>query len=225
MAKKLGKRASKKGLDTRDYLVFGGYFFLFVILIYFATTGRQKNLALKKQQTKIDNLEGNRKRAKSSVKRLGKKLATERERLRNSEVRAKREKQEYDFVVGTSLEYAKKNRLLMAIWEAIDKVQNVALRTITVEKNDISLSMVTQSDVYLTEFMTALNKRKDLIDTIRIKETKIEKADKKTGRQLLVGTMEIVAVRPRSITTKKLAPTTRVIPKPRRSPKKRRTRR
>ncbi len=224
MAKRLGKRAQKKGLDNRDYLVFGGYFLLFVMLVYLATTGRQKNLALKKQQSEIDSLETNRRTAKASVKRLSKKLATERERLRNSEVRGKREKQEYDFVVGTSLEYAKKNRLLMAIWEAIDKVQNVALRSVTVEKNEISLSMVTQSDVFLTEFMTALNKRKDLIDTIRIKETKTEKADKKTGRQLLVGFMEIVAVRPRSISNKSPQPALRKEPKPKRAPKKRRRR-
>ncbi|MBT3786369.1 hypothetical protein HOF92_15450, partial [bacterium] len=107
----------------------------------------------------------------------------------------KREKQEYDFVVGTSLEYAKKNKLLMAIWEAIDKVRNVAIRDVTVEKNDVTLTMVTRSDVYLTEFMTELNKRKDLISTIRIKENKVEKLSKKSDQELLVGLLKIIAKR------------------------------
>ena len=73
-----------------------------------------------------------------------------------SESKYKREEEEYTFVVGTSLEYAKKNKLMMAVWESIDKVRSVALRYISVEKNNVKLELFTQSDVFLTEFMSEL---------------------------------------------------------------------
>ena len=49
MAKKLGKRAGKKGFDTRDYLVIGGYVIFALWLVYLATTGREKNRLIKRQ--------------------------------------------------------------------------------------------------------------------------------------------------------------------------------
>jgi hypothetical protein len=195
MAKKLGKRAGKKGFDTRDYLVIGGYVIFALWLVYLATTGREKNRLIKRQSSQITALEKERSTVNRKVKKMAKELSEEKARVENSAAKLKREKQEYDFVVGTSLEYAKKNKLLMAIWEAIDKVRNVAIRDVTVEKNDVTLTMVTRSDVYLTEFMTELNKRKDLISTIRIKENKVEKLSKKSDQELLVGLLKIIAKR------------------------------
>jgi len=195
MAKKLGKRASKKGFDTRDYLVIGGYVIFALWLVYLATTGREKNRLINRQQTQIDTLNKDRTTLNRQVKVLSRDITEEKARVENSEAKLKREKQEYDFVVGTSLEYAKKSRLLMAVWEAIDKVRNVAIRDVTVAKNDVTMNMVTRSDVYLTEFMTEMNKRKDLVSTIRIKETKVERASKKSEEELLVGLLNIVAKR------------------------------
>ena len=195
MAKKLGKRAGKKGFDTRDYLVIGGYVIFALWLVYLATTGREKNRLIKRQSSQITALEKERSTVNRKVKKMAKELSEEKARVENSAAKLKREKQEYYFVVGTSLEYAKKNKLLMAIWEAIDKVRNVAIRDVTVEKNDVTLTMVTRSDVYLTEFMTELNKRKDLISTIRIKENKVEKLSKKSDQELLVGLLKIIAKR------------------------------
>ena len=85
---------------------------------------------------------------------------------------------------------------MMAVWESIDKVRSVALRYISVEKNNVKLELFTQSDVFLTEFMSELNKRKDLIQTIQITETKTEKVGKKKDKEVLVGYVNIIAKRP-----------------------------
>ena len=195
MAKKLGKRASKKGFDTRDFLVWGGYLLLILWLTLTATSSREKNRLIKQQEAELSSLQTEKVTLSRKIKLLKKEVSEEKARVENSEVKLKREKQEYDFVVGTSLEYAKKNRILMAIWEAIDKVRNVAIKDVTVAKNDVTLNMVTRSDVYLTEFMTELNQRQDLVSTIRIKETKLDRSGKKAGEELLVGLMNIVAKR------------------------------
>jgi septal ring factor EnvC (AmiA/AmiB activator) len=158
----------------------------------------------KKGQSEIKELEKRKVRikkqlsdAKKQGKALSKELKTWRAKIEDSKNKLQREKTEYDFVVGTSLEYAKKNKLLMAIWEGIDEVRSVALKSVTVKQNSVALEMLSPSDVYLTEFMGELNKRKDLIDTIRIVETKIEKLDKKSTKELLFGRLDIVAKRPR----------------------------
>ena len=195
MAKKLGKRASKKGFDTRDALVWGGYLLLILWLTLTASSSREKNRLIKQQEAELSSLQTEKVTLSRKIKLLKKEVSEEKARVENSEVKLKREKQEYDFVVGTSLEYAKKNRILMAIWEAIDKVRNVAIKDVTVAKNDVTLNMVTRSDVYLTEFMTELNQRQDLVSTIRIKETKLDRSGKKAGEELLVGLMNIVAKR------------------------------
>lgn len=195
MAKKLGKRSSKKGFDARDYLVWASYLGLILWLTITATSGREKNRLIKQQESQLNSLQTEKNTLSRKVKLLDKELSEEKARLENSETKLKREQQEYDFVVGTSLEYAKKNRILMAIWEAIDKVRNVAIKDVTVAKNDVTLNMITRSDVYLTEFMTELNQRQDLVSTIRIKETKLERSAKQSNEELLVGLMSIVAKR------------------------------
>ena len=187
--------SSDLGFDTRDALVWGGYLLLILWLTLTASSSREKNRLIKQQEAELSSLQTEKVTLSRKIKLLKKEVSEEKARVENSEVKLKREKQEYDFVVGTSLEYAKKNRILMAIWEAIDKVRNVAIKDVTVAKNDVTLNMVTRSDVYLTEFMTELNQRQDLVSTIRIKETKLDRSGKKAGEELLVGLMNIVAKR------------------------------
>ena len=176
-------------------LVWGGYLLLILWLTLTASSSREKNRLIKQQEAELSSLQTEKVTLSRKIKLLKKEVSEEKARVENSEVKLKREKQEYDFVVGTSLEYAKKTRILMAIWEAIDKVRNVAIKDVTVAKNDVTLNMVTRSDVYLTEFMTELNQRQDLVSTIRIKETKLDRSGKKAGEELLVGLMNIVAKR------------------------------
>ena len=196
MAKKLGKKNKKKGLDGRDFAIIGGYviFFLIIGFLYAqASSGNKEVKSLEQQEAAV-------KKALSEAKKNSKAVAKRKKQMKiemdASESKYKREEEEYTFVVGTSLEYAKKNKLLMAVWESIDKVRSVALRYISVEKNSVKLELFTQSDVFLTEFMSELNKRKDLIRTIQITETKTEKVGKKKDKEALVGYVNIIAKRP-----------------------------
>lgn len=196
MAKRLGKKSKKKGLDGRDFGAIAGYLVFFSIIFMLYSQASIGNKEVKR-------LEADEKRVAkdlSSERRKGKKISKEKKQkkadLDDSDLKYKREADEYSFVVGTSLEYAQKYKLMMAVWEAIDKVRNVALRFISVEKNSVKLELYTQSDVFLTEFMGELNKRKDLIETIQITETKTEKVGVKKQKEALVGYIRIVAKRP-----------------------------
>tara|TARA_Y100000589_G_scaffold132599_1_gene126556 strand:- start:2077 stop:2805 length:729 start_codon:yes stop_codon:yes gene_type:complete len=196
MAKKLGKKNKKKGLDGRDFAVIGGYIIFVFIIIYLyaqASSGNKEVKKLEKQEAQVKREFSEAKKASKDIAKRKKQIKIE---LDVSESKYKREEEEYTFVVGTSLEYAKKNKLMMAVWEAIDRVRSIALRYISVEKNNVKLELFTQSDVFLTEFMSELNKRKDLIRTIQITETKTEKIGKKKEKEALVGYMSIVAKRP-----------------------------
>lgn len=196
MAKKLGKKSKKKGLDGRDFGVIAGYlvFFSIIFMLYSqASTGNKE----------VKRLEADEKRVAkdlSEERKRGKEISKEKKQVKveldDSDLKYKREADEYTFVVGTSLEYAQKYKLMMAVWEAIEKVRNVALRFISVEKNNVKLELYTQSDAFLTEFMGELNKRKDLIETIQITETKTEKVGAKKQKEALVGYVQIVAKRP-----------------------------
>ena len=196
MAKKLGKKNKKKGFDGRDFAVIGGYvIFLFIIGFLYAqaSSGNKEVKKLEKREAEVKRDFSKAKKANKDISKRKKQMRVE---LDVSESKYKREEEEYTFVVGTSLEYAKKNKLMMAVWESIDRVRSIALRYIAVEKNIVKLELYTQSDVFLTEFMSELNKRKDLIRTIQITETKTEKVGKKKEKEALVGYMSIVAKRP-----------------------------
>ena len=196
MAKKLGKKNKKKGLDTRDFAVIAGYLIFFLIIGFLYAQASSGNKEVKKLEKREAEVKKNFSRAKLASKDIAKRKKKLKIELDASESKYKREEEEYTFVVGTSLEYAKKNKLMMAVWESIDKVRSVALRYISVEKNNVKLELFTQSDVFLTEFMSELNKRKDLIQTIQITETKTEKVGKKKDKEALVGYVNIIAKRP-----------------------------
>ncbi len=194
MAKKLGKAAkTKKGVDGRDLAVIGVYilFFVFVlILIFRSRTGNQKVEAMEKEFEAMKRQTTQLKRSNSASE---KDLATSRSQMKDSEDKIARERQEYDFVVGTSLEYAKKSALMMAIWEAIDKVRSVALRSLNISKNEVTIEMITPSGVYLTDFIGTLYKRTDIIETVQVIETKQERSEVKEGEEVLAGKIKIVA--------------------------------
>ena len=196
MAKKLGKKNKKKGLDTRDFAVIGGYLIFFLIVGFLYAQASSGNKEVKKLEKQEAAVKKNLSKAKKASKDVAKRKKQMKIEMDASESKYKREEEEYTFVVGTSLEYAKKNKLMMAVWESIDKVRSVALRYISVEKNNVKLELFTQSDVFLTEFMSELNKRKDLIRTIQITETKTEKVGKKKEKEALVGYVNIIAKRP-----------------------------
>ncbi|PCJ18747.1 MAG: hypothetical protein COB02_09955 [Candidatus Cloacimonadota bacterium] len=196
MAKKKSKRNQKKGLDQRDYMVYGVYalLFLFIVFSAFVGKGNQKEKLMVEAQKKA--LTKEKSKIKSNSRKLERELKVWRARRDESKSKLSKEKNEYDFVVGTSLEYAKKNKLLMAIWESIDKVRNLAIASVTVAQNEVDIVMHAQSDVYLTEFMSELNRRKDIIQTIQIVESRIEVIDKKVGKEVLLGILKIIAKRP-----------------------------
>ncbi|MCJ8345050.1 hypothetical protein MJH12_05885 [bacterium] len=197
MAKRKSKKGAKKGLDQRDYMVYGAYGLLVVFIIFSAFIGKGSQ----KEKIKVENQRKLLKAEKSKIKKNSKKLEKElklwRAKRDENKAKLKKEQNEYDFVVGTSLEYAKKSKLLMAIWESIDKVRNLAIASVTVAQNEVDITMHAQSDVYLTEFMSELNRRKDIIETIQIVESRIEVIDKKEGTEVLLGNLKIIAKRPK----------------------------
>lgn len=194
MAKKLGKAAkAKKGLDGRDFAVFGvyGLFFVFVIILFIQS--RSGNKKVEAMEADVENLKRQTTQLKRSNSAMEKELATARAQMKEADEKIAREKQEYDFVVGTSLEYAKKSALMMAIWEAIDKIRNVALRNVNISKNEVTIEMITPSGVYLTDFIGTLYKRSDIIETVQVTETKQEASEAKEGEEVLVGKVKIIA--------------------------------
>lgn len=193
MAKKLGAAKKKKGMDGRDWAVIASYFVFFgfvIVLFMISREGNQKVKALEAQLEGLKSQESALKRANSASE---KDLAAMRAKLEDSNAKMERERQEYDFVVGTSLEYAKKSELMMAIWEAIDKVRNVAMKSLVISKNEVNIEMITPSGVYLTDFIGTLYKRADLIQTIQVTETKQERSSTKEGEEVLVGKIKIIA--------------------------------
>ncbi|MCO4781172.1 MAG: hypothetical protein KC646_02515 [Candidatus Cloacimonetes bacterium] len=198
MAKKRAKKNQKKGLDQRDYMVYGVY----VLLLFFVGFSLFVGKGNKSEKAKVEKtkktLEKEKSKIKKNSKKLEKELKTWRARRDESKSKLSKEQNEYNFVVGTSLEYAKKTKLLMAIWESIDKVRNLGIASVTVAKNEVDITMHAQSDVYLTEFMSELNRRKDIIETIQIVESRIEVVDKKEGKEVLLGILKIIAKRPKA---------------------------
>lgn len=198
MAKKKSKRNQKKGLDQRDYMVYGAYALLVVFVGFSLFVGKGNQAEKVKVEKQKALLEKEKKTIKKNSKKLEKDLKTWRARRDESKSKLSKEQNEYNFVVGTSLEYAKKTKLLMAIWESIDKVRNLGIASVTVAKNEVDITMHAQSDVYLTEFMSELNRRKDIIETIQIVESRIEVIDKKEGKEVLLGNLKIIAKRPKA---------------------------
>jgi len=196
MAKKRGKKNQKKGIHGRDWASFGGYFVVLGFIAFLVLDGMKGSEEVKELEKRYETLKKQQTESKKQNKTLVKDLKQVRAEFENSKSKFKREEEEYKFVVGTSLEYAEKNKLLMAVWEAIGVVRNVAIRNIKVEKNDVTIEMFTQSDLYLTEFMAELSKRKDLVRSIQILETKTEKVGKKKDKEALVGYLKIFAKRP-----------------------------
>lgn len=200
MAKKKSKRNQKKGLDQRDYMVYGIYALLVIFVGFSLFVGKGNKAEKIKVETTKKALEKEKSTIKKNSKKLEKDLKTWRARRDESKSKLSKEQNEYNFVVGTSLEYAKKTKLLMAIWESIDKVRNLGIASVTVAKNEVDITMHAQSDVYLTEFMSELNRRKDIIETIQIIESRIEVVDKKEGKEVLLGVLKIIAKRPKAKT-------------------------
>lgn len=196
MAKKLGNKSKKKGLDGRDFASIAGYLLFFgVILVLYvqASSGNKEVGELEKEERSVNKrlieiIEQSKKSEKQK-----KKVKVD---LDLSEQMLKKQEQQFKIVTGTSLEYAKKNKLMMAVWEAIDKVRNVALRYISVKENQVKLELYTPQDIFLTEFMSELNKRKDLILSIQISKTELEKMGDKKDKETLVGYFNIQAKRP-----------------------------
>ena len=58
MAKKLGKKNKKKGLDTRDFAVIGGYLIFFLIIGFLYAQASSGNKEVKKLETRQEMLEG-----------------------------------------------------------------------------------------------------------------------------------------------------------------------
>ena len=215
MAKKLGKKSAKKGFDKRDGAVVGCYLIFFIWIGIIVAQSMKGNKEVKDLETRLTQMTKRQNDVKKDNKALSKQLSKIKAEFEDSKAKFAREEEEYKFVVGTSLEYAKKNKLLMAVGEAIGIVRNVALKSVVVEKNDVVIEMLTQSDVNLTEFMTELNKRKDLIQTIQITETKTEKiGDKGKTKEILVGILKIVAKRPNTKAKVDKSKTTGVDPSP-----------
>ena len=198
MAKKLGKRNKKKSLDGRDFAVFGGYIIFFLIIGFLYAQASSGNKEVKKLEKEEATIKKELKRLKAKKKELDRDKKETNINLSRSKNDLKKQEQKNSIVTGTSLDYAKKNKLLMAAWEAIDKVRNVALRKISIEENAVKLELFTQSDVFLTEFMSELHRRKDLIETIQIKETNTEKVGIKKDKEVLVGYIDIEAKKPES---------------------------
>ena len=69
---------------------------------------------------KLEKQEAAVKKNLSKAKKASKDVAKRKKQMKiemdASESKYKREEEEYTFVVGTSLEYAKKNKLMMAVW-------------------------------------------------------------------------------------------------------------
>jgi F0F1-type ATP synthase membrane subunit b/b' len=196
MAKRIGKRAAKKGLDQRDIIVISCYFLLFIILIFLFmnTKSGQKDIdVLKAREQEIQQEIRN---VDNQVRSADMQLRTHKATLENSRAEVEKERADYAIVVGTSLEYAKKSQLLTAIWDAISRVRGLALTKVQIAKNDVNVEVLAQTDTVITEFVAELNKRRDLIDSIQPGQIEREKGAKGATEQFLTGEVKIIAKRP-----------------------------
>jgi hypothetical protein len=199
MAKKLGKKAQKKGMDTRDWIVIGLYVLLFTVVGFLGYRTSVGTKGVDAEKKKLADIEKAMKNVKNSLKSLKKQTKSIDSSLSNSRAKLEKEKRDYEIVVGTSLAYAQKSKLLAAIWESISTVGSMALKKVKMSKNQIELEVIAESNAVITEFVGEMYKRKDLVSSILPGEVKREKkgGKKGLGKEVLFGSIKIEAKRPR----------------------------
>jgi predicted RND superfamily exporter protein len=196
MAKKIGKKAQKKGMDQRDWIVIGLYVLLFVLLIVLIIHASSGSKEVELLSQKADRMSANHNEVKRNIKQLEKQIKSMKATVENSQSKVDREKKDYEIVVGTSLQYAKKNKLLVAIWEAVSQVRSMALEEVKISKNELHLNVIADSDMIITDFIGKMHERKDLVESILPGEMKREKKGKKSTKEYLEGEIKIIAKRP-----------------------------
>ena len=131
MAKKLGKKNKKKGLDTRDFAVIGGYLIFFLIIGFLYAQASSGNKEVKKLEKREAEVKKNFSRAKIASKDVAKRKKKLKIELDASESKYKREEEEYTFVVGyytplllrlellQELSHALRQKFLLSCYETV----------------------------------------------------------------------------------------------------------